>query len=507
MSAAPITFDRFATDPQLLGHVLGGSSYTTMRAVIKAALAEPLTAPEATAFAIVSGGRTLPTEPVKTLAIVAGRGSGKTQAASALSLYFGTCRQWVTSPGQVPVGLLLAGVREQGTIGFKFALGQGETSPLLAPEIETVTAQSIRFHNGVELRVGTSDLASVRGPSYVCAIADEIATWPTSLTSASPDVETIAAVRPGLARMPGSMLVMISSPYAQEGVLYETFRRSFGHDDPHTLVVQGGTLDFNPMFDAGEIARALAEDPERFGAEYLARFRSDIAGYVDAALIDSCTRNEPRELPRRPTTSKGTPIVYIAGLDASGGRGDATALAIAHNEDGQVVIDAVFKWPSPHDPAVVAAQVADKLKAYGITSATSDQYAAGFSRTVYRTAGVQLLDAPGSRSDAYLHLLPLMTQRRVELPPVPSLRIELMGLQRRTRSGGRDTVDHRPGAHDDESNCVALAAWAVVRRAPTANQVAVFHYARDPASPFEIDKPRSVDVRDFLGVPGGPWGL
>ena len=43
--------------------------------------------------------------------------------------------------------------------------------------------------------------------------------------------------------------------------------------------------------------------------------------------------------------------------------------------------------------------------------------------------------------------------------PEPTLRVELLSLERRVRSGGREVVDHRPGAHDDLANCVALAAW------------------------------------------------
>jgi hypothetical protein len=203
------------------------------------------------------------------------------------------------------------------------------SSPLLSEMIANVTAQRSTLSNGVGIRVGTADLATVRGPSYFMVVCDEIATWPTSLTSASSDVEAIVAVRPGLARMTGSLLLMISSPYAQEGVLYETFRRSFGQDDPHTLL-RGGTLDFSPTFDRAEIERALREDPERYGAEYMANFRTDVASFVGAQLVDSCTRPEPREFPPRPSTSTGTEILYVAGLDASGGGGDANVVASAH---------------------------------------------------------------------------------------------------------------------------------------------------------------------------------
>lgn len=63
-----------------------------------------------------------------------------------------------------------------------------------------------------------------------------------------------------------------------------------------------------------------------------------------------------------------------------------------------------------------------------------------------------------------------MTSGRVELPPDPRLRVELLGLERRTARGGRDSVDHRPGAHDDLANAAALTAWAASRSAYLAGQ-------------------------------------
>jgi hypothetical protein len=147
---------------------------------------------------------------------------------------------------------------------------------------------------------------------------------------------------------------------------------------------------------------------------------------------------------------------------------------VAHLGDGGlVVVDACRRWPSPHDPATVAKEAAAFLRSYNLTSAYADQYAAGFARSVYGAAGVALVDAPGTRSDAYMHLLPLLTQGRVELPPEPTLRTELLTLERRVRSGGRDVIDHRVHAHDDLANAVALAAWAASRSQPSAGDVVV----------------------------------
>jgi hypothetical protein len=36
---------------------------------------------------------------------------------------------------------------------------------------------------------------------------------------------------------------------------------------------------------------------------------------------------------------------------------------------------------------------------------------------------------------------------------------QFVGLERRTSRGGRDSIDHAPGGHDDVANAVAGAAW------------------------------------------------
>jgi hypothetical protein len=41
---------------------------------------------------------------------------------------------------------------------------------------------------------------------------------------------------------------------------------------------------------------------------------------------------------------------------------------------------------------------------------------------------------------------------------------QLASLERRTSRGGKETIDHSPGAHDNEANVVAGVAHCVVNR-------------------------------------------
>jgi hypothetical protein len=65
--------------------------------------------------------------------------------------------------------------------------------------------------NGVDIAVGTNSFRAVRGRAVLLAILDECAFWRDD-SSATPDEETYRALRPGMATLPGAMLVGISSP-------------------------------------------------------------------------------------------------------------------------------------------------------------------------------------------------------------------------------------------------------------------------------------------------------
>ncbi len=52
----------------------------------------------------------------------------------------------------------------------------------------------------------------------------------------------------------------------------------------------------------------------------------------------------------------------------------------------------------------------------------------------------------------------MINSRRIELLDDARLINQLCALERRTARGGRDSIDHPPGAHDDVVNAVAGVA-------------------------------------------------
>jgi len=57
---------------------------------------------------------------------------------------------------------------------------------------------------------------------------------------------------------------------------------------------------------------------------------------------------------------------------------------------------------------------------------------------------------------------------------------QLHGLERRTARGGKDSIDHGPGAHDDIANAVAGALVLASAKTPMIITDAVLQWSRQP---------------------------
>jgi len=104
------------------------------------------------------------------------------------------------------------------------------------------------------------------------------------------------------------------------------------------------------------------------------------------------------------------------------------------------------------------------LKAYGISTVEGDRYSGQFAQELFRKCGISYRIAERPKSELYLDLLPLLNSGKVELLDNPRLINQLCRLERRTSRGGKDSIDHAPGAHDDVCNSVAGCLWMAAQR-------------------------------------------
>lgn len=446
-------------DPELLGDSFSGKSWDRWRAVLKAAYGERLDDQELELFREVAE-RDPPAHRVRELWIKAGRRAGKDSIASAvatvaaLSDYRPHLR-----PGERASILCLACDREQAKIVHRYIAAYFRSRPLLRPLVERETEDGLELNNGVEIIVATNSFRAVRGRTIACVILDEVAYWRDS-DAANPDVEIYNALVPGLATLPGAMLIGISTPYRRTGLLYQKWVEHYGKPDDDVLVVGGPSRLFNEALDQRIIDKALERDPEAAAAEWLAEWRSDISDFLDRGLVEAATDLGVHALPPRVHR-------YFAFVDTSGGRGDSFACAIGHSEGTTVVLDALYERRPPFDPMAVVAEVAVLLKTYGLTEVTGDNYGAEWVVEAFAKEGVRYVRADRDRSKIYLDVLPLFTAGRVHLLDNKRLVHQLVSLERRTSRSGRDAIGHPAGGHDDLANaCAGALVTAAAHAAP-----------------------------------------
>jgi hypothetical protein len=453
-----ISIRKALADPNLLGNVLAGDSWSAWRTLMIAAMGEALTDDERAIFTKLTGREREPGQRVEELCAVVGRRGGKSRAMSVLAAYISGLCEHPLVRGETGVCLLIAPDQRQAKIALEYCAAAFEQSPILKQLIQNRTGDTLELINGVSVEVRAASFRRLRGPTYTNVIADEAAFWYSDEFSANADTEILNAVRPGLATT-GGPLFIASSPYAKRGELWNTHRKHYGpQGDPLILVAQGASRDFNPSLPQRVVDRALERDHAAATAEYLAEFRSDIETFVAREVVEACVTPCVRE---RPPLRE---VHYHGFVDPSGGSSDSFALAVGHNETGRdtIVIDALREIRPPFSPEVAVAELAELLKSYGVSKVEGDRYAGEWPREQFGKFGVSYEPSIKPKSSLYVDLLPLLNSGRVELLDHPRLIGQLCSLERRTARGGRDSIDHAPGAHDDLANVVAgVAAGAI----------------------------------------------
>jgi hypothetical protein len=451
------TMRRALSDKNLLGGVLEGDSWLAWRVLLIASKGEELTDEERAIFQRLTGRAREPLEPVEEFEAVAGRRAGKSRAASVMSIYEAAFvdHSRVVVEGERPVVLCLSPTTKQAGVVFGYVAGIMDATPLLAGLIASRTQDTLTLSNGIDITVRPASFRGVRGTTSVAVIADEAAFWHSDEDAANPDTAILDAVRPSLATTGGPMII-ISTPYARRGVVFETWAKHFGaKGDPKILVAQGASRDFNPSLPQSVVDRALERDPIAASAEWLGQFRSDLERFVSGEAVEACVSLDVRE--RAPLSGNR----YSAFVDPSGGSADSMALAVGHKEGNGVILDAIRERRPPFSPEDVVSEFADLLKSYRIDRVQGDRYAGEWPRERFREKGIKYEPAAKPKSDLYRDLLPALNSRRIDLLDNSRLIAQIVGLERRTSRGGRDSIDHPPGAHDDVANCVAGVAAAL----------------------------------------------
>jgi len=446
----PITSARDAfADDDLLGHALKGETWRPHRILLMAAMGEELTEDERAIFRKFTQREREPGRVVAEFCTVGGRRTGKTVMDSAAATYLSTCCDYrdVLIRGEVGVLLVLAQDQRVATNILNYVEENITASPVLRQLLVRRTADAIELKNSIRVEVRPASFRKLRGPTYIAIICDELGFWYSDDSYQNPDVEVLAAARPGLMTTHG-MVIMASSPHARKGLLWETFSKHFGpNGSPAVLVAKGTTTDFNPTISREEVEREIERDPERNTAEYLAEFRSDLEGYVRLEIVRECTTTGVLERPYQRDQH------YFGFIDPAGGSGrDSMTLCIGHVGFGTttLTIDALREARSPFSPEQTTAEFSDLLKTYNVNQIMSDKVGLGWSIEAFGHFGILVEQAAKAKTQLYTNFLPLLNSIRVELLDHQRCNAQLLALERTPTK-----IDHPPNGHDDLINAVA----------------------------------------------------
>ena len=448
--------------PQHLGGWFGGGDWTAWRVFLTALFGLPLDDTlqhdilqhDTSQYGIFvrHTSRTIaPTSPAREAWMVVGRRGGKSRIAALIAVYLACYRDYSCHLAQGEYGTIpiIAADRGEARTVMRYVRGF-LGAPALRGRVVRQLTESVELQGRLQIEVHTAGFRAVRGYTIVAAICDEIAFW-AGADAASPDREVLAALRPGMASIPGALLIGLSSPYARAGVLWEQYHAHYGHDDDPVLVWQASTRDMKPSIDQELIDAAYRDDPDAAAAEYGGEFRRDVESFVSAEAVADAT------IEGRAALAPRSGVRYVAFVDPSGGAIDSMTLGIAHAERARAVLDALMEVRPPFSPAAVVADFVGLLRQYHIDRVVGDRYGGEWPRERFRDLGIQYELSELVKSDIYLACLARLNSRQVELLDNHQLLLQLRQLERRRGRSGKDIVDHPPKGHDDVINAAAGA--------------------------------------------------
>lgn len=388
-----------------------------------------------------------------------GRRSGKSRTSAVIAAYEGALagHEKRLSKGERGIVACLAPTRAQGRIVKEYIRGIFDT-PLLRPFIVKENKEGFELKNGITIEIHTGDFRSARGFTLVAAIVDEVCFFGIEEEAkVKSDVELVRAIKPALLTT-GGKLIAISSPYARKGWAFKTYEKNYANDNGTTLVLNAPSRTLNPTLSQKEIDKAIADDPAAARSEYFGEFRDDIMSFISRELVEALVVEGRREIPPQ----EG--IKYAGFVDVSGGRRDDAAIAIAHGKGRNVILDYVRRWRSPFNPYEVIGDMVQDLRQFGCNRVTGDNYSAEFVASAFKMQGIHYDKADRPKSQLYAELYPRLSSGEIELLDHEEIVDQISNLERRTRSGGRDTIDHPQGQHDDVANVVAGVTVCAVKR-------------------------------------------
>lgn len=400
--------------------------------------------------------------------IVAGRGSGKSSALLATrGLHLAlTADLSSMTPNDPPalVAIVAPDMRQaKQTLGFvrKYL----EDRPILKKVLKADCLQEIvRIERpdgrkvNIEARPATGGGNSVRGPVLAGVILDESAFFEGEGYEVN-DAEILRAAMPRIRMVPGAQVVFGSTPWAQEGKLYELYRDNVGKPDT-AIVCRAPTLIIRPNEETRQAYEAeLKQDPDNARREYDAEFLSaDAERFFPEAVIGASV--DPLLYPPL-DVAPGEPV--RAGGDFAFAS-DSSALVCFVQRGAQFICCEIDEQkPSgnlPLVPSKVVGRFAERLTRIGCRLLVADDHYREAIQEHLSNYGVALTSVGSTPAAAYVVTRSLMAQGRVKIPSNARLLGQLRKVRSVIRPGGVVSILQpraREGGHGDLVSALVCA--------------------------------------------------
>ncbi len=390
----------------------------------------------------------LPTTRPAELLILSGVRTGKSLLAAALAVRASqTCDVSQLGPGDgVRVSVLSLTV-DLGRVPFGHMVGnilaKSALRALLVGE-PTADTLTLRHPSGREIEIkvvaGARAGASLVARWSAGVIFDEA---PRMLGDEDGVVNFDDARRAALGRLlPGAQLIAIGSPWAPRGPIYEMATEHWREPTADLVVIRAPANHMNPTWWTKERSEKLKrQDEQAWRTDVCGLFADPETSLFSSAEIDRATRKAPLVLPR----AEGQD--YRAACDPAT-RGNGWTLVVTTRQrcdDGRIrtVVVLAKQWQGsksdPLKPDAVCAEIATELRAYGLDTFTSDQWAADFLKAICDRHGlyvhVETITAP-KKVAMFEALRVQIADDELQLPPDPMLRADLLSIRKRVSMNG-----------------------------------------------------------------------
>lgn len=283
--------------------------------------------------------------------------------------------------------------------------------------------------------------------------------------------------------LPGGQIWSVGSPWAARGPCYEDFVKRFGRPSPELVVISAPGPLLNPVWWTPARCEAMRKKPggeTAYTTDVLGRFADTESSMFGEAALRRCARHDLDAIydpalqygaAIDPATRVNAFTLAIVGIEQATIDEKRDALAKADAE-ARIVVARARQWQGSAEKPLKSpetfAEIAAELQQYGLDEALADRWGFDPFHDHAEAAGFTLIldertETEKANGFTRLKNASEATPPRLEIPPDPFVRKDLLGTKKRlTPQGGMkpDFTKTADGRHCDYAPAIERARYA-----------------------------------------------